>query len=170
MEDPKRPTHEELVDDWKRNAEKNDDRNYEFLRSLKYRDYGFEPDDVAGELHEQAFQSLDCTRCANCCKTLNITFNDDDIARVSQHLGISSDDLVSEHLEEVDGSLQTRDKPCPFLGDDDHCTIYEIRPTVCREYPYTNKDGLVFRTIGIANSALTCPAVFNVVENMRRRV
>ena len=25
-------------------------------------------------------------------------------------------------------------QPCPFLGEDKRCSIYEVRPTVCRGY------------------------------------
>lgn len=67
-----------------------------------------------------------------------------------------------------DGQYIARQKPCPFLGEDNRCTIYNIRPTVCREYPHTNKEGLVFRTMGVANNALRCPAVFWIVEQMKR--
>ena len=53
--------HETVVEDWQRNADRHDDENYEFLRSMKFRDYGFDPDELAGELHEQAFQIVNCT-------------------------------------------------------------------------------------------------------------
>ena len=58
--------HDAAVDDWRQNAERHDEENYDFLRSMKFfREYGFDPDELAGELHEQAFQIVDCTRCAN---------------------------------------------------------------------------------------------------------
>jgi hypothetical protein len=73
--------HDTLVEDWRRNAELHGDANYAFLRSLKFRDYGFDPDELAAELHERAFGTVDCTRCANCCKTLEIKITDDDVQR-----------------------------------------------------------------------------------------
>jgi len=63
----------------------------------------------------------------------------------------------------------TRQKPCPFLGDDDHCTIHDVRPVVCREYPHTDKEGFTSRTMGVAGNALVCPAVFWIVEQMKRQ-
>ena len=71
-----------------------------------------------------------------------------------------------EHKNDV---YTFRQKPCPFLGVDNRCTIYEVRPDCCREYPHTDKEGFVFRTILHANNAKQCPAVFWIVENMRRR-
>jgi Fe-S-cluster containining protein len=117
------------------------------------------------------FQIVDCTRCANCCKTMNIKFDDDDIERIAGHLNISVDEFIEAYLEadEDDGHYITRQQPCLFLGEDDRCMIYDIRPTVCREYPHTNKEGLVFRTMGVANNALACPAVFWIVEQMKRQ-
>ncbi len=37
--------HDTVVEDWRQNAERHDEENYEFLRSMKCRDYGFDPDD-----------------------------------------------------------------------------------------------------------------------------
>ena len=71
--------------------------------------------------------------------------------------------------DEEDGSYNARQKPCPFLGDDNRCTIYDVRPTLCREYPHTDKEGFTFRTMGVANNALVCPAVFWIVEQMKQQ-
>ena len=163
--------HESIVEDWRRNAEKHDDENYEFLRSLKGKDYGFEPDELAGELHEQAFQIVDCTRCANCCKTMNVKFDQDDVERIAGHLDMTTDRFIESYLEpdDEDGPYKARQKPCPFLGDDNLCNIYDVRPAVCREYPHTDKEGFTFRTMLHANNALTCPAVYWIVEQMKKR-
>ena len=138
---------------------------------MKFRDYGFDPDELAGELHEQEFQIVDCTRCANCCKTMDINFSDEDIERIAGHLKMATAEFVETYLESDDENspYKTRQKPCPFLSDDDRCTIYDVRPTVCREYPYTDKEGFTFRTMAVANNALRCPAVFWIVEQMKRR-
>jgi uncharacterized protein len=126
---------------------------------------------LAGKLHEQAFQIVDCTRCANCCKTLNIKFEDSDIERIAGHLNMPTDVFISTYLEadQENGGYKARQHPCPFLGPDDRCTIYDVRPTVCQEYPHTNKEGLVFRTMSVANNTLVCPAVYWIVEQMKRR-
>ena len=163
--------HDTVVEDWRQNAESHDDENYEFLRSMKFRDYGFDPDQLAGELHEQAFQIVDCTRCANCCKTMDIKFNDEDVERIAGHLKMKAAEFIEAYLEadDEDDSHKTRQKPCPFLGEDDRCTIYEVRPTVCRENPHTDKKGFTSRTTDVASDALVCPAVFWIVEQMKQR-
>jgi Fe-S-cluster containining protein len=163
--------HDTIVADWTRNAQSHDEENYQFLRSMKFRSYGFKPDKLAAKLHQQAFQIIDCTRCANCCKTADINFTREDIGRIAERLNVTFDEFVDTYLEpsEEAGSFKARCKPCPFLSDDNLCTIYDIRPTVCREYPHTDKEGFTFRTMGHANRAITCPAVFWIVEQMKRR-
>jgi uncharacterized protein len=163
--------HDSVVADWRQHAELHDDANYKFLRSMKHRQYGFEPDQVAKELHEQAFTIIDCTRCANCCKTMNVTLDGADIERLSTHLGMTPNELTEAYLEwdKDQWAYQIRKQPCPFLGADDRCTVYNVRPTCCREYPHTDKDEFVCRTTLHANSAKLCPAVFWIVEEMRRR-
>lgn len=164
-------THDRIVRDWEQNAERNDEENYEFLRSLKYQDYGFDVDRLAGELHQAAFQMIDCTRCANCCRTKQPKLDDSDVQRIAAYLNMNQAEFVERFLEPNpdDPPYRTRETPCPFLGDDNRCTVYEVRPTVCSEYPYTDKNGLVFRTMGVANNALVCPAVFWIVEQMKQQ-
>ena len=60
--------------------------------------------------------------------------------------------------------------PCPFLGDGSKCTIYDVRPEKCRGYPFTDKPDFAFSTITHANNAVVCPAVFYLVEQMKRRL
>ncbi len=71
-------THDDLVADWKENSEKHDDENCWFLRSLKQRSFK-KVDRIALELHQEAFSIVDCTKCANCCRTLRVVVTDDDI-------------------------------------------------------------------------------------------
>jgi len=46
-------SHDSIVRNWQKHSERNEDKNYLFLRSLKFRDYGFDVDEVAGALHEE---------------------------------------------------------------------------------------------------------------------
>ena len=164
--------HNTVIRDWQRNAETHDDENYEFLRSMKLRDYGFDPNDLAAGLHEQAFQIVDCIRCANCCRTMDIKFGRADIARIAAHLDMVADEFVKEYLEpdSEDGPYRMRNRPCLFLGADGRCTIYDVRPKVCREYPHIDKKGFTCRTMIHANNALVCPAVYWIIEQMKRQV
>lgn len=162
--------HDAIVAEWKANAEPHDDENFEFVRGFKHRNYGFAPDTVAGELHREVFEIIDCTRCANCCKEASLEFEDPDIDRIAGHFDMPTETFIEKYLEfdEMEDSYWLRQKPCPFLADD-RCSIYDIRPTVCREYPHTDKKGFTSRTYGVANNCLICPAVFWIVERMKEQ-
>jgi Fe-S-cluster containining protein len=166
--------HDSLVEDWRRNAERNDDRNFAFLRRLKFEDDNGPTDKLAAELHEEAFRIIDCTRCANCCKTMNVFLTQEDVERIAQNLDIPTEEVIATYLmpsgddEPSPTPYEMKCKPCPFLGGDDRCMIYESRPACCREFPHTDKEGFAARTYGHSANALICPAVFWIVEQMRR--
>ena len=164
-------THDALVADWQKNAKDHDDENYRFLRSLKMRSPK-KVDRIALELHKEAFEIVDCTKCANCCKTLHPIMTDEDIARIAKHLGMTQEEFVAAYLErdEEEGGYRIKKSPCPFLGDDNLCKIYDVRPEKCQGYPFTDKGNFVFRTMTHASNAVVCPAVFYLVEQMKKRM
>ena len=172
MTTDKKKSHEALVTDWKENAERHDDANYSFLRRLKHNCTSVKKvNRIALKLHQEAFSIVDCTKCANCCRTLHAILTDDDISRIAAHLGMAPDTFISTYLErdEEEGHYRIKTTPCPFLGQDNKCTIYAVRPEKCQGYPFTDKDFL-HSTITHANNAVVCPAVFYLVEQMKRRL
>ena len=159
-----------IINDWKQNAERLDSRNFKFLRSLKMKTERA-VDRAAQRLHREAFSIIDCLQCANCCKTVNPTFTTEDIARIAARLGMDAAAFKKEHLvkSEDRGLWKPKSLPCPFLGTDNRCTIYEVRPTSCADYPHTDKPGFATRTHLHSGNALQCPAVFYIIEQMRAR-
>ena len=87
--------HDALLRDWQKNAARQQEANYRFLRSLKMVRHPDRVDALAGELHEDAFARIDCTRCANCCKTMQPGFTAEDIARIAAHLGMAQEEFVA---------------------------------------------------------------------------
>ena len=144
--------------------------NKRFFTRLKRRPPR-ELDEVAGELHEEVFQEIACLACANCCKTTSPIFRDIDIDRIASHLGIRPAQLVDQYLhldEEGDYVLNTA--PCPFLGEDNYCLIYEARPRACREYPHTDRKNFhQILDLTLRNTTI-CPAALEVVLRMRERL
>src|SRR5580698_6257446 len=118
------PTHDALVADWQENAKKHDDQNYRFLRSLKQRS-SKKVDRIALELHQEAFSIVDCTKCANCCRTLRIVVTEEDVPRIASHLGMADEEFIAAYLErdEEAGRYRIKATPFPFLGGDNLCTI-----------------------------------------------
>ena len=128
-------------------------------------------DKLMVDLHEEEFSRTDCLSCANCCKTTGPLFTQKDIERISKHFRMKPGQFIDTYLrldEENDYVLQS--VPCTFLGADNYCSIYEVRPKACREYPHTDrKDFHKISNINIKNTAI-CPAAFNIVEEMKRRI
>lgn len=123
------------------------------------------------ELHEEEFSKTDCLSCANCCKTTGPLFTDKDIDRISKHLRMKSAQFIDNYLRvDEEGDHVLKAVPCTFLGPDNYCSIYEVRPKACREFPHT--DRRKFQQIShltLKNVAI-CPAAYNIVEEMRKRI
>jgi len=123
------------------------------------------------ELHDNEFERTDCLTCANCCKTTGPLFTDKDVKRISKFFKMKPQAFVETYLridEEQDYVL--KQVPCTFLGDDNKCSIYDVRPKACAEFPHT--DRRKFQQIGdltLKNVAI-CPAAFNIVEEMKKRL
>jgi Fe-S-cluster containining protein len=62
-----------------------------------------------------------------------------------------------------------QEAPCTFLDDDNSCSIYDVRPKACREYPHTNRKKFIQLTGLTLKNTEICPAVFNIVEELKKK-
>lgn len=139
-----------------------------FLQSLKNEKPG-KVNTLAHNCHEEVFQEINCLDCANCCKTTGPLFKQKDIERLSSHLKIRPSEFIEKYLyidEDDDYVLQKL--PCPFLGEDNYCSVYEHRPKACREYPHTDYRDFHKITDLTAKNSQICPAVYSIVEKMQK--
>jgi Fe-S-cluster containining protein len=119
--------------------------------------------------HDDVFEEMDCLDCANCCKTTSPIFYQKDIERASKRLRLKPGDFIDRYLkidEDKDYVLQTA--PCPFLGPDNYCSIYEDRPNACREYPHTDRKKMVQVLDLTYKNTLVCPAVLKITEKVKK--
>jgi uncharacterized protein len=118
-------------------------------------------------LHDEAFEKIDCLQCGNCCKGFSPRFKTTDIKRIAKHLRIKDGDFINQYLiVDSDGDYVLKSTPCTFLGEDNYCSIYEVRPSDCARFPYTDEDILLKRpNITLKNSSF-CPAVYFVLEKL----
>lgn len=65
-----------------------------------------------------------------------------------------------------EGDYVLKSLPCPFLGSDNRCTIYEVRPSDCSRFPYTDEDVLLKRPHLTLKNASFCPITYYVLERM----
>jgi Fe-S-cluster containining protein len=119
------------------------------------------------ELHEEAFEKIDCLQCANCCKNYSPRFKTPDIKRISKLMKMRESEFIDTYLNlDEDGDYVVKTKPCPFLGADNYCSIYEERPSDCRRFPYTDEDVIMKRQKITMKNTSFCPIVYYVVEKL----
>ena len=119
------------------------------------------------ELHEEAFSKINCLECGNCCKGYSPRFKLPDIKRIAKHLKIKEGDLINHYLTvDADGDYVMRSAPCSFLGEDNICSIYDVRPSDCERFPYTDEDVILKRQPLTLKNSTFCPAVYYVLEKL----
>jgi uncharacterized protein len=119
------------------------------------------------DLHEEAFSKIDCLQCANCCKNYSPRFKTPDIKRISKHLKMRESDFIETYLKvDEDGDFVVKSTPCPFLGADNSCSIYEQRPSDCQRFPYTDEDVFVKRKQLTLKNSTFCPITYYVIEKL----
>lgn len=119
------------------------------------------------DLHEEAFSGIDCLDCAACCRNYSPRFKTPDIKRISRHLKMKEGAFIETYLKlDEEGDYVARSTPCPFLGADNFCSIYDQRPSDCHRYPYTDEDVLLKRPQLTLKNSTFCPAVFVVMEKL----
>jgi Fe-S-cluster containining protein len=119
------------------------------------------------DLHEEAMQKVDCLQCAACCKNYSPRFKTPDVKRISKQLRMRESEFIETYLKvDEDGDFVVKSSPCPFLGSDNFCSIYEVRPSDCARFPYTDEDVLVKRQALTLKNASFCPIVFHVLSRL----
>src|SRR5215216_3113557 len=119
------------------------------------------------DLHEEAFSKIDCLQCAACCKNYSPRFKTPDIKRIAKHLKMKEGDFIETYLRlDEDGDYVVKFSPCPFLGADNLCGIYEVRPSDCHRFPYTDEDIIFKRQDLTLKNASFCPIVYFVLERL----
>lgn len=160
-------TPEQLVE-LKAKATKQRTENKKFLDTLKKK----QPKDLDQQfqqLHEEAFERIDCLQCANCCKTTGPLFKQKDIERLAHHLKMKPGQFIDTYLHiDEDNDYVLNVLPCPFLGADHYCSVYDHRPNACREYPHTNERKMHTLFKETLNNIAICPAVYDIVERLKK--
>lgn len=119
------------------------------------------------DLDEDAFEKVNCLDCAACCRNYSPRFKTPDIKRIAKFLSMKEGAFIEKYLLlDEDGDYVVNSKPCPFLGADNYCSIYENRPSDCARFPYTAEDVLLKRPQLTQKNSTFCPIVYFVLENL----
>ena len=126
---------------------------------------------IVQETTTAVWDQIDCTACAHCCRTREIVVDDADIERLSQCLDITTGYFNSRYVQVArDRTKHFKSQPCPFLGTNNHCTVYEDRPQACRDFPYLREKNFRSRALVMMENTSECPIVFNVWQALKQRL
>ncbi len=153
----------DLLDNWQKKSDEHQKLYKQFLqRASKNAVLKQLP-----ELHEEAMEKINCLQCANCCKSYSPRFKTPDIKRISKHLGMKESVFIETYLYvDDDGDYVMKSKPCSFLGADNYCSIYEVRPSDCHRFPYTDEDVIFKRPQLTLKNSSFCPITYYVLEKL----
>ena len=152
-----------INDNWQKKAAAN---QKQYKQLLKQADKNKVLKQLPG-LHEEAFSKIDCLQCAACCKNYSPRFKTPDIKRISKHLRMKESVFIETYLRlDEEGDYVVKSTPCPFLGTDNYCSIYDVRPSDCERFPYTDEDVLLKRPNLTLKNVSFCPAVYYVLEKL----
>jgi Fe-S-cluster containining protein len=144
--------------------------NKVFFKSLKKVKPKF-LDNFIHTLHDEVFEYTNCLECANCCKTTSPLFTDKDISRIAKYLRIKPSEFVTNYLRiDEDKDYVLKSVPCTFLSDNNYCSIYDVRPKACKEFPHTKRKKQ-HQILNISEKNMEiCPAVFDIMEKIKKRI
>lgn len=161
---------QDIINNLPKLAKDKHNQNKKFFTKLKKKppknlDY------IMQDLHEDEFERTDCLECANCCKTTGPLFTDKDVDRIAKHFRMKSHQFISKYLRlDEDNDYVLQSVPCTFLGADNYCSIYDVRPKACREFPHTDRKKFQQISNLTLKNVTICPAAFNIVEAMKKRI
>ena len=101
-----------------------------------------------------------CLHCGQCCTELDYSrsLTSDDIAmwkKAGRHdilTWVGKDKEDGGYIIWVNPDTGEPQEPCPFLASNNGkhaCTIHELKPSICREYPATKKHGFMTGCPGV---------------------
>ena len=93
-----------------------------------------------------------CTQCGECCRNHGgytyVNLTEVELREIPEFLGLTRAEFLRRYCTKRPGfhpSLRMDEPACPFLGADNRCQIYPVRPKQCRTWPVW-KENLVRET------------------------
>jgi uncharacterized protein len=155
------------IEKFKQKAKDQKKTNKKFLQKMKKQNSRV-LDERFHHFHEEVFEEMDCLDCANCCKTTSPIFIDKDVERLSKYFRMRPAEFIEKYLHlDNENDYVLNEAPCPFLGSDNYCSVYESRPRACREYPHTDRRKMHQLLDLTFKNTLVCPAVLEIVNRLK---
>lgn len=152
-----------------KSKEKNEE-NISFVEFLKNQN-SEKLDSLVFNIQNEITKTIDCTLCGNCCKSLMINVEPNDITQLSSYLKMKEEVVKEKYLETSGTStLAIMNKiPCHFLNEN-KCTVYEARPSECRVFPGLDLPHFQKRLFAFFIHYETCPIVYYSIEMLKTKL
>lgn len=148
---------------------RNSESNARFTQVLKSKDPA-QMDELVKTVSARVASKVDCTQCANCCRSLIIAPDYPDISRLACATNMTTQDFKRKYMRrDFEGDMVMKQKPCPFLKNN-RCSVYENRPKLCRRYPYLDESGFVENLNRVLRNLSVCPIAYNTFESLKASV
>lgn len=128
---------------------------------------------LAEATDKEVWKEVACLDCANCCKKMTPTYTKKDINRIASHFNMSYQQFFDKWLKyDTNKDIINKTSPCQFLGKDRKCSIYEIRPQDCAEFPHFVRKDFMFQVQEktYTNNLSYCPATLVFVEKLQAAI
>lgn len=130
-------------------------------------------DRIVDQIAAPIVAAVDCTQCANCCRSLDVYLTEQDAQWLTEGLSLTTEETVAQYIDresasEVQEWGKFRACPCAFLKGN-LCSIYAHRPESCRTYPAFTPDFRWTLADTIAGASL-CPIIYNVLTAVQAQI
>jgi Fe-S-cluster containining protein len=132
-----------------------------------------EIDALVDEVAAPIIAAIDCTQCANCCRSLDVYLTPEDANCLAEGVHIPLNAILDAYVDQpaaqaVDEWGKFHARPCAFLKGN-LCSVYAHRPESCRLYPSFTPDFRWTLEDTIEGASL-CPIIYNVLSAMVEKV
>jgi Fe-S-cluster containining protein len=76
-----------------------------------------------------------CTECGKCCTDIYLLYDERTIETIEEFDALRADNPDFDQFKPLETTAKGVVFACRHLGEDNRCTTYEQRPTLCRLYP-----------------------------------
>ena len=117
---------------------------------------------------EEVENAIDCTKCANCCRTATARLRDREVDILAKFIGTSRKEFLRDYCEDTGDEgliLKRTEAGCIFL-ENNLCSVYKVRPMTCEDFPHLVRGpgSFVSRMWVMPERATYCPIAYNTLE------
>jgi Fe-S-cluster containining protein len=117
----------------------------------------------------RAQEEFICEHCGNCCTLcFPLEVNERDIRRWADYFKKTLKITIRRHVKTFKEGKQTKlaiktDRPCKFYIPGKGCRIYQVRPEICKKFPFLSGEDANSEHFVVMGD---CPGAVKVYERM----